>query len=191
MASNTSPMRTPQSFAGILKDQEIFGTGRGDDAADQINSWFDDLMLQSGMAISPTMLLAVCLCSGLTIGGAAYVIQENLLSTALGTLIGFMLPVVVAMVVRTRRQDAMMSQVPSMLEELARAAKTGRSVEQSLELVSADTPSPLGDELKLVYPQQDGEPDCHAQGAIQDRHRWRDARLRPLRRRPHERRRGV
>jgi len=37
-----------------------------------------------------------------------------------------------------------------MLEELARAAKTGRSVEQSLEMVSADTPAPLGDELKLA-----------------------------------------
>ncbi len=150
MASNTSPLQTAQSFAGILKDQEIFGKGRRDDAADQINSWFDDLMLQAGMALSPSMLLAVCLCSGITFGGAAFVIQENLLTTALGTLVGFMLPIIVAMVVRTRRQDAMMRQVPGMLEELARAAKTGRSVEQSLELVSADTPSPLGDELKLA-----------------------------------------
>jgi tight adherence protein B len=37
-----------------------------------------------------------------------------------------------------------------MLEELARAAKTGRSVEQSLEVVSADTAAPLGEELKIV-----------------------------------------
>ncbi len=150
MATNTNSWQTSTSFAGILKDQEVFGSGKGDDAADQINSWFDDLMLQSGMAISPSMLLAICLCSGITIGGTVFVVHENLLTTALGTLIGFMLPVIVAIVVRTRRQDKMMQQIPSMLEELARAAKTGRSVGQSLEVVSADTPSPLGDELKLA-----------------------------------------
>lgn len=150
MATNTSQAPPKQSFASILRDQEIFGTGRGSDAADQINSWFDDLMLQSGLAISPSMMLAVSFCSAISLGGLAYVIQENLLTTALGTLIGFMLPLITAMIIRTRRQDAMMRQVPAMLEELARAAKTGRSVEQSLELVSADTPAPLGDELKLA-----------------------------------------
>jgi tight adherence protein B len=65
-------------------------------------------------------------------------------------MVGFMLPVIATMIIRTRRQDAMMRQLPGMLEELARAAKTGRSVEQSLELISADTPAPLGDELKLA-----------------------------------------
>jgi len=150
MAANSFPSQSSASFAGILKEQEVYGTGRNDDAADQINSWFDDLMLQSGMAISPSMLLALCLCAGITVGGIVFVVHENLLTTALGALVGFMLPVLIAIVVRTRRQDAMMRQVPSMLEELARAAKTGRSVEQSLELVSADTDAPLGDELKLV-----------------------------------------
>ena len=141
MASNTTLRQPSTPFAAILKEQEVFGRGQNDDAADQINSWFDDLMLQSGMALSPSMLLMLCICSGLTLGGAVFVIHENLLTTALGTMIGFMLPVLIAMLVRSRRQDAMMRQIPAMLEELARAAKTGRSVEQSLELVSADTPS--------------------------------------------------
>ena len=35
-----------------------------------------------------------------------------------------------------------------MIDELARAAKTGRSVEQCWELVANDTPEPLGEELK-------------------------------------------
>lgn len=142
---------TPQpEFAGILKEQETFGTGRGDDAADQINSWFDELMLQSGLGISPSMMVAVCACSAFTFGGAAFVAQENLLTTALGALVGFMLPVIVAIIARTRRQDKMTSQIPAMLEELARAAKTGRSVEHSLQMVAADTPDPLGAELKLA-----------------------------------------
>lgn len=149
MAVNTTLRREP-AFAGILKEQEVYGRGQRDDAADQINSWFDDLMLQSGLEISPSMLLALSFCSAITLGGAVFVFHENLLTTALGALVGVFLPVVTAMFARTRRQDAMMKQIPPMLEELARAAKTGRSVEQSLELVSADTQAPLGDELKLV-----------------------------------------
>jgi len=147
---NWQPPAVQSEFSGILKERETFGTGQGDDTADQINSWFDDLMLQSGLGISPTMLLATCLCTGVTLGGLIFVIQENLLTTAVATLIGFMLPVFVAIIARTRRQDAMTGQIPAMLEELARAAKTGRSVEQSLSMVADDTPSPLGAELKLA-----------------------------------------
>lgn len=150
MATKTKPYSASNAFAGILKDREVYGTGAKDNAADQINSWFDDLMLQSGMAISPPMLLALCLCSGMTFGGIVFVIHENLLTTALATVLGFGLPILIAVIVRTRRQDTIMRQMPGMLEELARAAKAGRSVEQSLELVSADTPSPLGDELRIV-----------------------------------------
>lgn len=153
MAATTSTWQTPASqaeFSSILKERETFGTGRGDDTADQINSWFDELMLQSGLGISPSMLLATCLCSGIALGGLIFVIQENLLTTAMAALIGFMLPVFVTIIARTRRQDAMTSQIPPMLEELSRAAKTGRSVEQSLSMVAADTPDPLGGELKLA-----------------------------------------
>ena len=147
MAATTSSWQQPSApsdFSGILKERETFGTGRGDDKADQINSWFDELMLQSGLGLSPSMLLAICLCTGVALGGLIFVVQENLLTTALGTMVGFILPVVIVTVVRTRRQDKISSQIPPMLEELARAAKTGRSVEQSLGMVAADTPDPLG-----------------------------------------------
>ncbi|MCX7407117.1 MAG: type II secretion system F family protein [Planctomycetales bacterium] len=153
MAATTSSWQQPSApsdFSGILKERETFGTGRGDDKADQINSWFDELMLQSGLGLSPSMLLAICLCTGVALGGLIFVVQENLLTTALGTMVGFILPVVIVTVVRTRRQDKISSQIPPMLEELARAAKTGRSVEQSLGMVAADTPDPLGAELKLA-----------------------------------------
>lgn len=153
MAITTTQWQQPTSasdFSGILKERETFGSGRGDGTADQINSWFDELMLQSGLGLSPSMLLATCLCSGIALGGLIFVVQENLLTTALGTMMGFILPIVIVTVVRTRRQDKISSQIPPMLEELARAAKTGRSVEQSLAMVAADTPDPLGAELKLA-----------------------------------------
>jgi tight adherence protein B len=149
-APGWQPLTPQPEFAGILKEQETFGTGRGEGAADQINSWFDELMLQSGLGIGPSLMLMLSVCSALALGGGIFVVQENLLTTALGGLVGFMLPIIAALVARTRRQDKMTSQIPAMLEELARAAKTGRSVEHSLRMVAADTPNPLGAELKLA-----------------------------------------
>lgn len=137
-------------FASILKDQDRFGTGRDVDAADRINSWFDTLMLQCGWGVSPTVVMLLCVLCALTLGGIAFVVQENLLTAAFAGLCGFNLPIGAAIIARSRRQTVLMQQLPPMLEELARAAKTGRSVEQCLQLVATDTPSPLGDELKLA-----------------------------------------
>jgi tight adherence protein B len=52
------------------------------------------------------------------------------------------------MIVRNRRQTEMLKQLPAMLDELARAARTGRSLEKCLALVADDTPQPLGGELR-------------------------------------------
>ena len=143
-------VESPPKYPSILKEREQFGQGRADDTADRLNSWFDLLMLQTGWEIAPSMVLMMCACSAIALGGAIFVWQENMLTTAFAGLCGFLLPVLFAMITRSRRQSAMMQQIPPMLEELGRAAKTGRSVEQCLQLVAQDTPSPLGEELQLV-----------------------------------------
>lgn len=144
-------------FSGILKEQETFGTGRGVDvdAGDRINTWFDTLMVQCGWELAPSLVVMLCACSAIAVGGAAFVWQENLLSTAFAALIGFLLPVLAAMIARSQRQNKLMQQLPPMLEELARAAKTGRSVEQCLQMVAIDTPQPLGTELRLASRRMD------------------------------------
>uniref|UniRef100_A0A7C4QMZ9 Pilus assembly protein TadB n=1 Tax=Schlesneria paludicola TaxID=360056 RepID=A0A7C4QMZ9_9PLAN len=146
----TTPLEHTVDFSAILKDQETFGTGRGTTAGDRLNSWFDTLMLQCGWELAPSLVLMLCACGGITLGGLVFVVQENLLTTAFGTLVGFVLPILAALFARARRQTLIMRQLSPMLEELARAAKTGRSVEQCLQLVAVDTPEPLGRELRLA-----------------------------------------
>jgi tight adherence protein B len=141
---------TQPQFAGILKDVETFGSGGSETNSDRLNSWFDVLMLQSGAGIAPSMVLLLCVCAAISLGGLAFVIQENFLTTAIGTLAGFAVPIGYIIYLRAARQKKILAQLPPMVEELARAAKTGRSVEHSVKLVADDTPAPLGDELKLV-----------------------------------------
>jgi tight adherence protein B len=134
-------------FAGILRDQEVFGTDEDGGFGNSINSWFDELMLQSGMGIAPSMLLAMSLFLGVVGFGMTFIIQENVLTSLMVGALGATAPIVSAVFVRQRRQKKMMQQLPAMIDELARAAKTGRSIEQCWELVANDTPAPLGDEL--------------------------------------------
>ncbi len=135
-------------FQGILREQETYATGESEDMGNRINSWFDLLMIQSGIGFSPSMVLALSLCCGVTLGGLVWVIQENLITAAIAAFFGFIAPIVIAVIMRSRRQTVMMNQMPPMIDELSRAAKTGRSLEACLQVVANDTPAPLGAELR-------------------------------------------
>ncbi|WP_459558219.1 type II secretion system F family protein [Lacunimicrobium album] len=151
MATTNSPAIsiTPKpEFAGILKQQERFATSDRKDTSNQINSWFDLVMVQSGIDYAPSFVIFLSMFSALIFGGAAFVIQEDFLTTALSAMVGAILPLGVILSIRARRQTVMLNQMPNMVDELARAAKTGRSLDQCIHLVAHDTPSPLGDELK-------------------------------------------
>ncbi|WP_437186188.1 type II secretion system F family protein [Planctomicrobium sp. SH668] len=141
-------LKPDSKFKGILRQSETYAVPNDPSLGNQFNSWFDRLMLQSGLLTSPSMVLALCLCSGVTFAGLAFVWQENLVTTALTGFLGFLVPIVVTMIIRSRRQSMMVNQLPPMIDELARAAKTGRSLENCLLIVSTDTPNPLGAELR-------------------------------------------
>lgn len=139
-----------EEFAGILRDEISFGTGSGDTAEDRVNSGFDQLMIQSGMKVSPVVFLMLQLLGALFAGGIMFVWQEDFLITAIAAALGFMIPLAVAFILRARRQQQLLTQMPEMVDELARAARTGRSIEQCLSLVAADTPYPLREEMNVV-----------------------------------------
>ncbi len=135
-------------FAGILRDQETFKSGDAG-VSNDINGWFDRLMIQSGWRASPSAVLALCLLLSVALGGGVFVLQENPLTAALAFIIGSTIPVLIAILMRSRRQRELNRQLPGMIDELSRAARAGRSLEQCLQMVANDTPAPLGAELKL------------------------------------------
>jgi tight adherence protein B len=85
----------------------------------------------------------------LALGGAVFVVTERPFVTAAAALIGLSIPMIGASIARSRRQKAIMEQLPGMADELSRCARSGRNLEHSFMLVAADTPSPLGDELRI------------------------------------------
>jgi tight adherence protein B len=135
-------------FAGILREQETYQTGSSG-VGNDINGWFDRLMIQSGWGAAPSAVLALCMLFGVAAGGGVFVLQENLLSAGLAFLFGSTIPILIAIAMRSHRQRELSRQLPGMIDELSRAARAGRSLEECLKMVASDTPAPLGTELKL------------------------------------------
>jgi tight adherence protein B len=145
----TPPRVTPQSsFAGILREQETFAQPNDDSVGNQINGWFDTLMVQTGWGFPPLVVLMLCLISAVAVGGLTFVMLENPLPAAVAAIFGGMLPIMVAVAARAARQKKINDQLPGMIDELGRAARTGRSLENCLQMVANDTPAPLGTEMQ-------------------------------------------
>lgn len=154
-ATSSTPIIEPSPlFAGILREQDHFASPDDVGVTADLNSAFDKLVLQSGVEMSATMLTLLCLSSCLVVAGSVFVLTDNLLLAGLAAGLGAVLPIIFTALIRGRRQKLIMEQMPPMVDELARAAKTGRSLEQCLEMVAHDTPSPLGDELRLCTRKQ-------------------------------------
>jgi len=150
MATDIAHISPRPEFAGILKTDDTFARDPESRAAsERINGWFDRLMLQSGADTPPVVLLMLCVVSAVALAGAVFVVRENLLLAGLAGMLGSGVPVAAAMAMRARRQSRILKQRPEMVGELARAARTGRSLEQCIDVVAADTTGPRGDELQL------------------------------------------
>lgn len=147
--SNYRPIESQPSFADILRHQERFSEPDDKGMSKQINAGFDRMMLQSNLDISPPTVVMLCMFGGIVFGGLILVLQENPLSASVGLLLGGAAPLLYVFFARMRRQRLMTQQLPGMIEELARAAKTGRSIDQCCAIVANDTPEPLGSELRV------------------------------------------
>jgi tight adherence protein B len=150
MITSTPPQTrlAPQpAFASILRQRETFSRPGDETVGNSINGWFDTLMVQTGWGAAPTAVLMLCLVLAVAAGGAAFVWLEHPLPAALAGFLGGIVPLMIAVAARSSRQKRINEQLPGMIDELARAARTGRSLESCLAMVARDTPAPLGAEL--------------------------------------------
>ncbi len=147
--NNLSTLERLPEFAGLLREDTQFARGDSTGVGESVNGWFDELMIHSGIRTSPSLWLGLCVLSALAVGGTIFIVTERPFVTSMAAAIGLFIPIIHAMYSRTRRQKLIMDQLPGMSEELARCARSGRNLEHSFMLVAADTPAPLGDELRI------------------------------------------
>ncbi|EDL60067.1 type II secretion system F family protein [Gimesia maris] len=144
-AVNTKNM---ENFSDILRDQDRYAVNDSKQLGNRLNGGFDELIIHSGLDANPGVILFLCLMTATLAGGLIFILQENFLSTSIAFMVGGMAPIGYLIFSRSRRQNKINDQLSDMIDELARAAKTGRSLTHCFINVAEKTPAPLGDELK-------------------------------------------
>ena len=137
-------------FADIVREEAFSRPGARGDSAERINRAFDGLVLQSGTRLSAAVVLRLCLLFAVAAGGSMFVIFENLLATAMAAGAGALMPIGVLSFRRARRLEKLTEQLPVLVEQIIRAARSGAGLEQSLAKLTDRTPSPLRDELRIA-----------------------------------------
>ncbi|MCA9004778.1 MAG: type II secretion system F family protein [Planctomycetaceae bacterium] len=137
-----------EDFSEILRDQDRYAVSDSKQLGNRLNGGFDELIVHSGVEANPGVILFLCLISSMLAGGLIFILQENFLSTSIAFMVGGMAPIGYLIFSRSRRQKKINDQLSDMIDELARAAKTGRSLTHCFISVAEKTPAPLGDELQ-------------------------------------------
>jgi len=98
--------------------------------------------------IDPRQLLAMNVATMVLLGLLAYVLS-NALMAIFATIFGFFLPMILIRYLRQRRIRNFNAQLVDALQGMANAFKAGLTFQQSVEFISKDAPSPLGQEFTL------------------------------------------
>jgi tight adherence protein B len=106
--------------------------------------WLQDAGLELSLATCGLLLLLFAL----LFGGAAYVLSEDPMTTAVGIIIGMSVVFIALMIRRTRRLRELQRLLPDVFDLLARAVRAGQSVEQAIETAGRQAPEPLGLEFR-------------------------------------------
>ncbi|WP_298864555.1 type II secretion system F family protein [uncultured Gimesia sp.] len=135
-------------YSDILRDRNKYATTDSKQIGNRVNGGFDELVIHSGITADPGIVLFFCLMTSLLLGGLMFILQENFLTASIAFMLGGIAPIVYLIFRRGQRQKRINEQLSDMIDELARAAKTGRSLTHCFIDVSEKTPAPLGNELK-------------------------------------------
>ncbi len=125
------------------------------DAKMRRSDWFEQLVLGSGLPLSPEAAFLLSLLLGLVLGGSLFLWKENFALAACGMAAGMLLVILYLVLRRNSRRRAFQLQLPDAVSLLSRSVHAGESLEQGLRLVAQHTEDPLASELRQCNMQFD------------------------------------
>lgn len=109
------------------------------------------LLLQSGVAASPRLLIAGMAVAAFVLGIAAYRISYMLpVALGAGTAGGIVLPVMVLLFRRARRLRKFEGQLPEAIDIMVRSLRAGHPVPVAVAMVGREMPDPIGTEFGMA-----------------------------------------
>lgn len=133
-----------------VQDQEPATTFTG-----KLDQGFEHLVIESGAEISTVTAFLLILACGLVGGGGVFLLKENAMLATLAAAAGMLLPILIMMIWRNRRMNAMQENMPYIVDLFSRAVRAGESVDQAVALVGAETKGIVGQEFTRCARQLD------------------------------------
>jgi len=109
------------------------------------------LILQSGLSIDLTKLAFIVAIMALVAFGTVLVVRGQWLEAFLAAVFcGFVLPLLVLHIMRSRRQKAFGAQFPDALDIIVRSLRAGHPVPIAITMVARESADPIGTEFGIV-----------------------------------------
>lgn len=116
--------------------------------------WLEEAVEQSGMDLTVSRLLLIgALCWLVVAVGIAFVSGKPALGVAAG-LAASLAPIGYVHIVRKRRLDKILGQLPDALDLMARSVRAGQTMSQALQAIADEFTAPIGPEFAFCYEQQ-------------------------------------
>ncbi len=141
--------KTPDRHSAVVKLRRDRGLG-GIGAQQKVASWFNRLMMQSGLSISPWKLGVIASTIGVVafIGAAS---RYNLWSAlAMALCAGVVLPYFYVARARKKRRDKFTEQFPEALDIIVRSLRAGHPVPAAIKMAARELADPCGTEFGMA-----------------------------------------
>jgi tight adherence protein B len=125
-----------------------------DQARASLHGRFENMVYQSGLSLSPTRLLTIALGGGAVLGALAALLTRSPAGSAVTAVAGMTAPILYVHVVRKRRLEKMMAQLPDAFELIARLVRAGQTTSQAFQGVADEFEDPIATEFAHCYEQQ-------------------------------------
>lgn len=110
-------------------------------------------MARAGITMAPLRFLLFCGLGALAVGGVAVGFLPPLQAALLAVALAFLVPVAVVRVLRQKRVDKLVSQLPDALELMSRGLKVGHPLNTSIGAVAREMSDPIGSEFGIIFDQ--------------------------------------
>lgn len=114
----------------------------------------DAMLEQADMNLSATGVVGMSALMSAGAGAMTWLFSGNLVYAVAAAVLGLPLPVLWVAYRRSRRSEAIRSQLPDSLELMSRVLRAGQTITQAMHAVATEFPAPVASEFALCYEQQ-------------------------------------
>jgi tight adherence protein B len=115
---------------------------------------FTSLVEESGMMLRPGQLAVICIVGALVPVALLGLFAGQWVLGAFLAPVGAVLPMLYVSIIRMRRTEKLLSQLPDTFDLMARTMRAGQTISQAFQAVADEFAPPIADEFGYCYDQQ-------------------------------------